>query len=230
MRHLLQPDVVQKSLWKGQNSCFNIFWRNCFGNSNTELLSRLGQQLLFSRGDICSTASNQPVGEQTQQQYLTLEHLSGLAKYQRYTTSKDVMNSSHNPLDTGPVSEEGISLWLDWYLHAMVWFKHAFAFADSPSGIIPLLVSVTHCQEWQSNRLHMWTMKWTRSVKRQDQANAMMQSPSNMYISNITLSHLNKTSVKPPFSLVHSWVMACNTRASSGSKTTIAQPTNSWQW
>jgi hypothetical protein len=91
MRHLLQPDVVQKSLWKGQNSCFNIFWRNCFGNSNTELLSRLGQQLLFSRGDICSTASNQPVGEQTQQQYLTLEHLSGLAKYQRQPTQPQKM-------------------------------------------------------------------------------------------------------------------------------------------
>jgi hypothetical protein len=37
-----------------------------------------------------------------------------------YTTSKDVMNSLHNPLDTGPASKEGISSWLDWYLHAMV--------------------------------------------------------------------------------------------------------------
>ncbi len=90
MRHLLQP-VVQNSLWNGQNSCFNISWRNCFGNCNTELLSRWGQQLHFSRGGICSTASNQPVGEQTQQQYLPLEHLNGLAKYQRQPTRPQKM-------------------------------------------------------------------------------------------------------------------------------------------
>ncbi len=94
MRHLLQPDVVQKSFSVCERArilASNIFWRNCFGNSNTELLSRLGQQLLFSRGDICSTASNQPVGEQTQQQYLPLEHLSGLAEYQRQPTQTQKM-------------------------------------------------------------------------------------------------------------------------------------------
>lgn len=85
MRHLLQPDVVQKSLQSVKGPEFLL------GNSNTELLSRLGQQLLFSRGDICSTASNQPVGEQTQQQYLPLEHLSGLAKYQRQPTQPQKM-------------------------------------------------------------------------------------------------------------------------------------------
>jgi len=91
MRHLLQPDVVQKSL-KGPEFLLQYLLKKLLWQFQYRVTFKIRSTTsLFQRRHICSTASNQPVGEQTQQQYLPLEHLSGLAKYQRQPTQPQKM-------------------------------------------------------------------------------------------------------------------------------------------